>query len=242
MKFCGECGSSRGTVPDVWCPRCARAEVLRRVRARLETAASSRYLPSPDANTPKDLAGRINYVQDGPRRRAQAGHGAVRRSQGFHGAARRSRSRGRAQARRSGTRAPIQIRIGLNSSDVLALSIGSDLRMDYTAVGQTTHLATRMEQLAMLGSILVTPHQGFGGTARRLRNCRRGHRSLALPGGGNSRAHTVCRSRERTSIAPAGSTARPSSPVHVPSRRGPEGLSSGCRVGSTDRLTNGRHA
>jgi hypothetical protein len=36
-------------------------------------------------------------------------------------------------------------------------SIGSDLHMDYTAVGQTTHLAARMEQLAKPGSILITP-------------------------------------------------------------------------------------
>ena len=42
---------------------------------------------------------------------------------------------------------PIQIRVGLNSGEVVVRSIGSDLRMDYTAVGQTTHLAARMEQL-----------------------------------------------------------------------------------------------
>ena len=35
-------------------------------------------------------------------------------------------------------------------------SIGSDLKMDYTAVGQTTHLAARMEQMAMPGSVLMT--------------------------------------------------------------------------------------
>ena len=34
----------------------------------------------------------------------------------------------------------VQIRVGLNSGDVVVRSIGSDLRMDYTAVGQTTHL------------------------------------------------------------------------------------------------------
>jgi class 3 adenylate cyclase len=39
----------------------------------------------------------------------------------------------------------IQIRVGLNSGEVVVRSIGSDLRMDYTAVGQTTHLAARME-------------------------------------------------------------------------------------------------
>src|SRR5262249_40102174 len=41
----------------------------------------------------------------------------------------------------------VQIRVGLNSGEVVVRSIGSDLRMDYTAVGQTTHLAARMEQL-----------------------------------------------------------------------------------------------
>lgn len=52
--------------------------------------------------------------------------------------------------------AAISIRVGLNSGEVLVRSIGSDLRMDYTAVGQVTHLAARMEQAAAPGSILVT--------------------------------------------------------------------------------------
>src|SRR5262249_46962465 len=51
---------------------------------------------------------------------------------------------------------PIQIRVGLNSGDVVVRSIGNDLHMDYTAVGQCTHLAARMEQMAMAGSILLT--------------------------------------------------------------------------------------
>ena len=42
---------------------------------------------------------------------------------------------------------PIQIRVGLNSGEVVVRSIGSDLKMDYTAVGQTTHLAARMIRL-----------------------------------------------------------------------------------------------
>jgi class 3 adenylate cyclase/tetratricopeptide (TPR) repeat protein len=50
----------------------------------------------------------------------------------------------------------IQIRVGLNSGEVVVRSIGSDLRMDYTAVGQTTHLAARMEQLAAPGTIRLT--------------------------------------------------------------------------------------
>jgi class 3 adenylate cyclase/tetratricopeptide (TPR) repeat protein len=50
----------------------------------------------------------------------------------------------------------VQIRVGLNSGDVVVRSIGSDLRMDYTAVGQTTHLAARMEQLATPGTVRLT--------------------------------------------------------------------------------------
>jgi class 3 adenylate cyclase len=52
---------------------------------------------------------------------------------------------------------PIQIRVGLNSGEVIVRAVGSDLRMDYTAVGQTTHLAARMEQMAKPGSILLPP-------------------------------------------------------------------------------------
>src|SRR5499426_3492707 len=51
---------------------------------------------------------------------------------------------------------PVQIRVGINSGDVVVRSIGSDLHMDYTAVGQTTQLAGRMEQMAKPGSILMT--------------------------------------------------------------------------------------
>jgi class 3 adenylate cyclase len=45
---------------------------------------------------------------------------------------------------------PVQIRVGINSGEVVVRSIGSDLHMDYTAVGQTTHLAARSgsEQMA----------------------------------------------------------------------------------------------
>src|SRR5947199_740643 len=50
----------------------------------------------------------------------------------------------------------VQIRVGLNSGEVVVRSIGSDFRMDYSAVGQTTHLAARMEQLAKPGTVLVS--------------------------------------------------------------------------------------
>jgi class 3 adenylate cyclase len=38
---------------------------------------------------------------------------------------------------------PVQMRVGLNTGEVVGRAIGSDLHMDYTAVGQTTHLAAR---------------------------------------------------------------------------------------------------
>src|SRR5881398_2362137 len=51
----------------------------------------------------------------------------------------------------------VQIRVGMNSGEVVVRSIGNDLHMDYSAIGQTTHLAARMEQLATPGSIRLTP-------------------------------------------------------------------------------------
>ncbi len=50
----------------------------------------------------------------------------------------------------------VQIRVGLNSGEVVVRAIGNDLHMDYSAIGQTTHLAARMEQLALPGSIRLT--------------------------------------------------------------------------------------
>jgi class 3 adenylate cyclase len=50
----------------------------------------------------------------------------------------------------------LQLRLGLNSGEVVVRAIGNDLHMDYSAVGQTTHLAARMEQLAAPGTILLT--------------------------------------------------------------------------------------
>jgi tetratricopeptide (TPR) repeat protein len=50
----------------------------------------------------------------------------------------------------------VQIRVGLNSGEVVVRAIGNDLHMDYSAIGQTTHLAARMEQLATPGSIRMT--------------------------------------------------------------------------------------
>jgi class 3 adenylate cyclase len=49
-----------------------------------------------------------------------------------------------------------QIRVGLNSGEVIVRLIGSGVGQDYSAVGQTTHVAARMEQLARPGTALIT--------------------------------------------------------------------------------------
>jgi class 3 adenylate cyclase len=51
----------------------------------------------------------------------------------------------------------VQMRVGLNSGEVVVRAIGNDLHMDYTAVGETTHLAARMEQAARPGTVLIAP-------------------------------------------------------------------------------------
>ena len=51
---------------------------------------------------------------------------------------------------------PVTIRVGLNSGDIVVRAIGNDLHMQYTVVGQTVNLASRMEQMARPGSVLVT--------------------------------------------------------------------------------------
>ncbi len=50
----------------------------------------------------------------------------------------------------------IRLRLGLNSGLVVVGKIGDDLRMDYTAIGDTTNLAARMQALADPGTILIT--------------------------------------------------------------------------------------
>lgn len=49
-----------------------------------------------------------------------------------------------------------KMRVGLNSGPVIVGAIGNDLRMDYTAVGDTTNLSSRMESMARPGTVLVS--------------------------------------------------------------------------------------
>ena len=67
----------------------------------------------------------------------------------------------------------VQVRIGIHSGEVVVRAIGNDLTMDYDAIGPTTHLASRMEQLAPPGAIRMTaeyaPLGGRAGTGPRAR-------------------------------------------------------------------------
>jgi class 3 adenylate cyclase/tetratricopeptide (TPR) repeat protein len=49
-----------------------------------------------------------------------------------------------------------QMRIGINTGPVVVGTIGDDLRMDYTAVGDTTNMAARLEALAPAGGVVVS--------------------------------------------------------------------------------------
>jgi class 3 adenylate cyclase/tetratricopeptide (TPR) repeat protein len=51
---------------------------------------------------------------------------------------------------------PLKIRVGINSGEIVVCAISKDLDMEYTVVGETAHLAARMEQMAQPGSILTT--------------------------------------------------------------------------------------
>jgi class 3 adenylate cyclase/tetratricopeptide (TPR) repeat protein len=58
---------------------------------------------------------------------------------------------------RPDTSVSAHVRVGLNSGEVVVRAIGNDLRMDYSAVGQTTHVASRMEQMAAPGTTVMAP-------------------------------------------------------------------------------------
>jgi class 3 adenylate cyclase/tetratricopeptide (TPR) repeat protein len=65
--------------------------------------------------------------------------------------------RGHTDAVRRAYGCELHIRVGLNAGEVVVRAIGNDLHMDYSAVGETTHLAACMEQLALPGTIRLTP-------------------------------------------------------------------------------------
>jgi class 3 adenylate cyclase/tetratricopeptide (TPR) repeat protein len=82
--------------------------------------------------------------EDSPRRAVHAALGMQRAIQDF---------RRELQVQRGFS---IQMRIGINTGLVVVGKIGDDLRMDYTAVGDTTNLAARLQQLAQPGTVVIS--------------------------------------------------------------------------------------
>jgi class 3 adenylate cyclase len=130
------------------------------------------------------------------------------------------------QVRRSHA-AVVKIRVGLNSGEVVVRAIGSDLHMDYTAVGQTTHLAARMEQIADPGAIVITPEtlalaegyvevkplgpvpvKGLAAAVEVYEVTGTGSVRTRLHGGRPARAHAVRRPRRRAGATPPRPAAR----------------------------------
>lgn len=64
--------------------------------------------------------------------------------------------RRRAEKNGAGEAACLRIGVGINSGEVVVRSLSNDLNIDYSALGQTTHLAARMEALAAPGVIAIT--------------------------------------------------------------------------------------
>ena len=88
----------------------------------------------------------------------------------------------------------LQMRIGLNTGPVVVGKIGDDLRMDYTAVGDTTNVAARLQQSARPGSVLAgaSTHRLIGGYFETL-----DLGELAVKGHAPVRAFEVLRARGR---------------------------------------------
>jgi tetratricopeptide (TPR) repeat protein len=120
--------------------------------------------------------------EDGPRR---AVHAAI-------GIQRAVREYGQALQAERGL--ALQMRIGINTGPVVVGKIGDDLRMDYTAVGDTTNLAARLQQLARPGSVVISEvtHKLVAGFFETL-----DLGELPVKGRGPARAFEVLRPRGR---------------------------------------------
>ncbi|MBI5462085.1 MAG: HAMP domain-containing protein [Gammaproteobacteria bacterium] len=85
------------------------------------------------------------------------------------------------QARERQGLAPVRFRLGLNSGEMLAGNMGSQERMEYTVVGDTVNLASRLGSAAEAGQIIVT-EQIYNRPEIAERFVARPHRAIRLRG------------------------------------------------------------
>jgi class 3 adenylate cyclase len=196
-RVCASCGRLLSATAK-FCPECAHPTGL------AATPSAVQRFDSPESYTPRHLAERIltsKSALEGERKQAprsdapppscararDPGSGAPLQGRACYAAIDMQAAIRRYDDelwRSHGLRA--QIRAGLNSGEVVVRAIGSDLKVDYSAVGQTTHLAARMEQLATPGTTLVTAEtlrlaEGYV-TVTRLGPCRFSDRVEGLRG------------------------------------------------------------
>ncbi len=81
---------------------------------------------------------------------------AIRAALGIQGALRQEALREQGADFPGGEGAAFQMRIGIDTGTVVVGKIGDDLRMDYTAAGDTTNLAARLQAAAEPGTVLVS--------------------------------------------------------------------------------------
>ncbi len=60
------------------------------------------------------------------------------------------------QARRAGGKPPLEMGIGINHGEAVVGNVGSDKRLEYTALGPTVNVAARLEDKAEAGSVLIS--------------------------------------------------------------------------------------
>ncbi len=63
-----------------------------------------------------------------------------------------------------------EMRIGINSGDVVVGAIGCDMKLEYTSIGDTTNLANRMESCCPIGHVMITEH-----TYEHIKDCELGN-------------------------------------------------------------------
>ena len=82
--------------------------------------------------------------EDDPERAVRAGLGIIEAMRPFHDQLQRERG------------LDVNVRVGINTGLVVVGEVGSDMRVEYTAMGDAVNLAARMEQTAQPGSVQIS--------------------------------------------------------------------------------------